>query len=156
MHIHTALTGTCVITGFQDESGAAKELHATRRNCGACAFYAARNLAGAITVTAELLPTTTRLPCSGGPESNGHHRQNRIRRPSGKHGSVRLLRRYLDDHFGGGTGGSVAFDSQMPSPRSSAGSVRMVQPTVRRPSSSSREPSVSVQNPNKHAASGLG
>lgn len=29
-----------------------------------------------------------------------------------------------------GTGGSVTFDSQMPSPRSSAGSVRMLQPTV--------------------------
>ena len=52
VHIHTALTGTCVITGFQDETGAAKSYTLPAGTVGHVPFYAARNLAGAITVTA--------------------------------------------------------------------------------------------------------
>ena len=51
VHIHTALAGTCVIAGFVDESGAAKSYTLPATTVGHVPMYAARNLAGALTVT---------------------------------------------------------------------------------------------------------
>lgn len=51
LHIHTALTGTCVITGFVDETGVAKSYTIPAGTVGHVPFYAARNAIGALTVT---------------------------------------------------------------------------------------------------------
>lgn len=51
LHIHTALTGTCVITGFADSVGSAASFTLPAGTVGHVPFYAARNAAGAFTVT---------------------------------------------------------------------------------------------------------
>lgn len=51
LHIHTALAGTCVISGFADETGAAKPYTLPIGAVGHIPFYGARNTAGALTVT---------------------------------------------------------------------------------------------------------
>lgn len=55
LHIHTALTGTCVITGFTDSAGAAASYTLPAGTVGHVPFYAARNTAGALTVTLSTL-----------------------------------------------------------------------------------------------------
>lgn len=51
LHIHTALTGTCVINGFADSDGAAQAYTIPTGAVGHFPFYAALNSAGALTVT---------------------------------------------------------------------------------------------------------
>lgn len=51
LHIHTALTGTCAITGFADSDGAAQTYTIPAGAVGHFPFYAALNTAGALTVT---------------------------------------------------------------------------------------------------------
>jgi len=51
IHVHTALTGTCVIAGFADEAGNALSYTIPAAFVGHIPFYAARNLKGALTIT---------------------------------------------------------------------------------------------------------
>jgi len=51
LHIHTALTGTCVITGLADETGAAKSYTIPAATIGPINFFGVKNAAGALTIT---------------------------------------------------------------------------------------------------------
>jgi len=51
LHIHTALAGTCVITGFADETGAPKSITLPAGAVGPVNYYGAKNAAGALTIT---------------------------------------------------------------------------------------------------------
>lgn len=51
IHIHTALTGTCVIAGFFDEAGVAANYTIPASTVGRIDFDGAINEAGALTVT---------------------------------------------------------------------------------------------------------
>ena len=51
LYIHTALAGTCVITGFADETGAAKSVTLPAATVGFVNFFGAKNAAGALTIT---------------------------------------------------------------------------------------------------------
>lgn len=51
LHIHTALTGTCVITGLVDETGAAKSYTIPAATIGPINFFGVKNAAGALTIT---------------------------------------------------------------------------------------------------------
>lgn len=51
LHIHTTLTGTCVIAGFADETGVAKNYTLPAGTVGHIPFYGARNLIAGLTVT---------------------------------------------------------------------------------------------------------
>lgn len=51
IHIAKALTGTCVITGFADNTGTAKSFTLPIGSVGLKEFFGALNTAGALTVT---------------------------------------------------------------------------------------------------------
>lgn len=51
LHIHTALTGTCVIAGLADAAGAAASYTLPVGTVGHVPFYGVRNAKGALTVT---------------------------------------------------------------------------------------------------------
>ena len=51
LHIHTALTGTCAITGFADSDAAAQTYTLPAGTVGFVNFFGAINSAGALTVT---------------------------------------------------------------------------------------------------------
>jgi hypothetical protein len=51
LQIHTALTGTCVVAGFQDEALGAKSYTFPAASVGFKDFFGAINAAGALTVT---------------------------------------------------------------------------------------------------------
>lgn len=51
IHIHTALTGTCVINGFADSDGNAQAYTIPASTIGHIPFYGALNTAGALTIT---------------------------------------------------------------------------------------------------------
>lgn len=51
IHIAKALTGTCVVTGFQDTSGSAKSFTFAAGSVGLKEFFGILNRAGALTVT---------------------------------------------------------------------------------------------------------
>lgn len=51
IHIHTALTGTCAITGFADSDGVAQTYTLPAGSVGYKDFFGAINTAGALTIT---------------------------------------------------------------------------------------------------------
>jgi hypothetical protein len=51
LHIHTALTGTCAITGFADSDGTAQTYTLPAASVGFRDFYGSINSAGALTIT---------------------------------------------------------------------------------------------------------
>ena len=51
LYIHTALAGTCVITGFADETGVAKSITLPAATVGFVNFFGSKNVAGALTIT---------------------------------------------------------------------------------------------------------
>lgn len=51
LHIHTALTGTCVVSGMADSAGAVASYTIPASTVGHIPFYGAKNSAGALTVT---------------------------------------------------------------------------------------------------------